>query len=99
MNDICNFSEWSIEEKKCVLVTDPSLKCEDGWTLFRKSCYFVPQLFTKRSEAEKNCKNLNAELMVVNDDAEFKFLKEFYSSSSVFRLFLWVIFTVISCII
>ncbi|XP_007247189.3 hepatic lectin [Astyanax mexicanus] len=50
--------------------------CEDDWTFFKDKCYFASKLRKSWEDAEKNCVQRNAHLLVVNDAEEQDYISQ-----------------------
>lgn len=44
--------------------------CENGWVFYKQKCYYTSKLMLSWHDAEKNCIQQRAHLMVVNDHEE-----------------------------
>ncbi|KAG9270570.1 hepatic lectin-like [Astyanax mexicanus] len=60
---------------KCVCVSYKG-PCEDDWTFFKDKCYFASKLRKSWEDAEKNCVQRNAHLLVVNDAEEQDYISQ-----------------------
>ncbi|KAL7883968.1 hypothetical protein AOLI_G00067380 [Acnodon oligacanthus] len=53
-----------------VPITPVRGSCEEDWTFYKEKCYFVSKLKKNWEDAEKNCVQRRAHLVVVNDGDE-----------------------------
>ncbi|XP_030268034.1 CD209 antigen-like protein E [Sparus aurata] len=52
------------------------MRCPDGWTRFGCSCYFIPNEKRTWDESRADCQNKGADLVVINNKDENKFVSE-----------------------
>ncbi len=65
------FRFWSINKNVCA-------QCPVGWTIYQSHCYYVNTNRMSWSTALTWCRTQGAMLMIVNDNAEFSLLYQFY---------------------
>ncbi len=62
----------STSSNKCV-------QCPGTWTIFSGSCYFVNKKKQNWNDAEDWCKSEGANLLKINNQAEYESTTEFYA--------------------
>lgn len=58
--------------------------CEENWTFFKDKCYFISELRKNWEDAEKNCVQRNAHLLVVNNAEEQDYISQVIETNANF---------------
>ncbi|XP_045194284.2 perlucin-like protein [Mercenaria mercenaria] len=73
---ICGIDgQWTLEDFTCPTV----FACPDGWEMFQDSCYLFVDSCKSFTNAENNCRSLDARLVHVESGEENTFLRSYLS--------------------
>ena len=56
-------------------------KCDDEWISYGEKCYKIFLVVSNQTFAEYECEKYKSNLVYIEDDAEFEFLKEIYKKN------------------
>ncbi|XP_066536475.1 macrophage mannose receptor 1-like [Hoplias malabaricus] len=79
-NDVpCNYRmDWLCEIQKGVTpkeVQEPTYnETDDGWIIFKESQYYIDHHFHSMEEGQRFCKHRHGDLVVINDEEEWRFV-------------------------
>ncbi|KAL7827185.1 hypothetical protein SRHO_G00329030 [Serrasalmus rhombeus] len=67
-----------------VPITPVRGSCEEDWTFYKQKCYFVSKLKKNWEDAEKNCVQRKAHLVVVNDKEELEYVSQILETQALY---------------